>query len=235
MKNTHGAVIDNFSPDLVATSELVRHYFAVSNSASAGNGTQIVGIKNDSTDSVYDIEVSGFQLEEGKVPTSPIKTTSASATRAADQNSSKVHKWYNPSGYVLYFEFEVPSNGTSRVITELRDKNNTTNERLTLKVNDWDAIELEIYRDTKQVFMQDNVNFVPNTLNKVAVVVKENSCSLYVNGVHFATDTDCIIPELDIIYLGKPSWDGWYLNGNIKLAGAFPKVLTNTELEGLTT
>lgn len=84
LKNTHGNVLDNFSNDFTATSEWQRFELIVTNSASSGNGEQIVGIVNDSSGNAYDVSVWGAQLEEKSFATSYIKTTSASVTRSQD-------------------------------------------------------------------------------------------------------------------------------------------------------
>lgn len=47
-KNTHGAVLDNFSSDLTATATPTVYVFTVTNGSSAGDGKQIFGVVNSS-------------------------------------------------------------------------------------------------------------------------------------------------------------------------------------------
>ena len=66
LKNTQGAVLDNFSPNLTVTSTPQRFVLTVTNGASAGNGAQIVGIVPATpTPASFNVIASGDKLEEG--------------------------------------------------------------------------------------------------------------------------------------------------------------------------
>jgi hypothetical protein len=75
LKNTHGGVADNFSSDFTATSEFQRFDFTVTNSASAGSGSQSVAIIAATDDSAFDLQVWGAQLEIGNTATTYKKIT----------------------------------------------------------------------------------------------------------------------------------------------------------------
>jgi len=124
LKNTHGAIADNFSPDRIATSDWQRFTFTVTNNASAGNGNQIVGLVNNVGGTGADIYVWGFQVEEGSFATSPIITTGAAATRGADVAS--IGGVLLPSAYTLVVEGLVPPNtaGYPRALALDSDNNN---------------------------------------------------------------------------------------------------------------
>jgi hypothetical protein len=82
LKNTHGGVADNLSSDITLTTALTRHTFTVTNSAAAGSGAQIIGVKAATDDSAFDIEVWGFQLEEAAFASSYVPTLGATASRS---------------------------------------------------------------------------------------------------------------------------------------------------------
>jgi hypothetical protein len=85
LKNTHGGVMDNFSPEIVLTSTPTRYSFTVTNSSNAGNGLQIIDILcngGEGTTAAF-VDYWGLQLEDGFL-SSIIPTGDAPVTRSAD-------------------------------------------------------------------------------------------------------------------------------------------------------
>lgn len=76
LKNTHGAIVDNFSNDFVIT-QPSQIYFRIQNNNNEGNGYQVIGIAKSTDDQPFDINI-GLNLSEANFiyPYSPNNTTS---------------------------------------------------------------------------------------------------------------------------------------------------------------
>jgi hypothetical protein len=81
LKSTQSAVVDNFS-NITVTTTWTRYTFTVTNTASAGNGLQNVGLSNHSDASAVDIYAWGFQAEIGTPASSYIPTVAATVARS---------------------------------------------------------------------------------------------------------------------------------------------------------
>jgi hypothetical protein len=90
LKNTHGAVQDNFSPDITIAGP-GRHSFTVTNSANPGSGSQIAGIIPGTTNGPFDIRAS-IQLEKTAYQSSIMPTDGAPATRAAVEEAGTLRE-----------------------------------------------------------------------------------------------------------------------------------------------
>jgi hypothetical protein len=84
--NTHGGVVANFST-VTPTSTWLRYSYTVTNGASAGTGSQVVGFYTPSPDGACDVQIGFIQCEVASQASSYIPTTSAAVTRGADSAS----------------------------------------------------------------------------------------------------------------------------------------------------
>lgn len=63
-KNTHGGIVDTYSPNIVATSEWHRYAFIVNNANLAGSGVHFVGITSGDPNIASNIDVWGFSVND---------------------------------------------------------------------------------------------------------------------------------------------------------------------------
>ncbi len=220
----------NYSSIFTATSEWVRYEFT------ATVGTQVFAISNDGANEV-DILIWGAQLEQGSYATSYIPTSGATATREAETLSKTgLSNYINSSEGVLYAEIAVLSADTINRYISLSDgtddnsisfhfRNNANNQiRVILKsgnVNQFDSI----YNPS------GSTDFA-----KVAFKYKLNNFALWVNGVELAVDTNGITFSANT--LNEFSFDDGNGNskfyGKVKALAVYNTVLTDTELQNLT-
>ena len=93
LKNTHGSVVDNFSSNLTATSDFVRHDFLISNSSAAGNGAQIVAVVAASTDAAFNLDIWGAQLEKDSRVSNYIPTSGSAVSVATTELGDLSNVW----------------------------------------------------------------------------------------------------------------------------------------------
>ena len=172
------------------------------------------------------IYVWGAQLEAANFATSYIATTSASATRTADDASmagANLNSWFQPQQGSLYFESSYLKSGTRSPF----QFGSSIGNRYSFYTS-----------DATLNYFDGGVPFstsFPNTSNKVA-------CSLvnYDIAVAFNNATASSIPSgkallnVDKFTIGSAYYGGEYICGTIKKMAYYPARLTNTQLQALT-
>ena len=193
----------------------------------------------DGTSGVY---VWGSQYETGAFPTSYIPTISSTATRAADIAFIPTSAFgYNQKvGSVLFEGKVIKANvgtTTDRRIVEISDGTTTNfisvyqdvSVDQNLRIANQDAGVLSVNADTGYT-LSDAQNF------KVAIGIKLNNFAVSVDGGAVVTDTTGTVSNtLSQIDIGKLGGGTQYLNGYIKSIKYYPRRLTNTQLQELTT
>ena len=219
----------NVSDNIEVTTEWKRITFTAQGS---GLSNKTNGIFRDSYDNDIDILIYGAQLEQGNL-SSYIPTSGSAVTRAADvANNAGNSEVFNDSEGVLFANIAALANSgngqirineqgvLNSVIMEFRDSGTT----LRTYIFDGNA--------TNQFFSETNIN--PNDNIKIALKYKQNDCSLYLNGFVTATDTTATMPS-NLNSLSFEQGDGNnYFYGKTKEIGYYDAVLTDSELEYLT-
>ena len=197
------------------------------------------GFVPDGTSGIY---FWGHQLEAGAFPSSYIPTSSSTATRAADVATIPTSAFgYNQKvGSVLFEGKVIKANiGTTidRRIVEISDGTTTNfisvyqdvSVDQNLRIANQDAGVLSVNADTGYT-LSDAQTF------KVAIGIKLNNFAVSVDGGAVVTDTTGTVSNtLSQIDIGKLGGGTQYLNGYIKSIKYYPRRLTNTQLQELTT
>ena len=191
------------------------------------------------------IDVSFVQVEEGVYATSPIPTTSSSATRVADACfKTGISSLIGQTEGTMYIDFYYDlanntPNGSDKSVMTIRPTGGGTNNEIAIV---YYGDEGGSYGKTIQVFVsvggttQCLIKTPQNLTNgyyKVAFAYKQNDFALYVNGVQIGTDSSGSVPTCSELYFTDP------LRVTSptapKEAVLFPTRLTNAELASLTT
>ena len=181
------------------------------------------------------------QLEQGAFATSPIPTTTAAATRAADVATmigANFSNWYNQSEGTLFGEFTRPaaitasySGGFPRV-AEISDGTTSNNLRLSgfAPSQEGFAVAVSGADVCALVFTQP----ASGTITKLAGAYKLNDFAASMNGSAAVNDTAGAIPAVSVMYIGNRSDGTRNMNGNIRRIAFYPRRLANSELQSIT-
>jgi hypothetical protein len=176
----------------------------------------------------------GAQLEAGAFPTSYIPTVASQVTRSADSASmtgSNFSSWYRADEGTLYGESSVPYpvaytgrmyylGSTPDAISLYRQSDNQPVMRVQANSTDQALLGFGAIWTTSNVF-------------KTAQAYKVNDFAGSVNAGSVLTDSSGIVPSVSVIYIGNQAGASFF-NGYIKRIAYYPKRLSNTELQGIT-
>ena len=175
----------------------------------------------------------GAQLESGSFMTSLIPTSGSTATRSADVASIGVDGFgYNQSAGTVVVEFNPydvnPSN--TYLVFDLSD--GTTDERVYSTTNT--ARHWFVRQGATIQVDIDAGTTASNTSNKLAGSYEVNNFAASLNGGSAIIDTSGNIPtKASVLYLGG-TFNGYEMNGHLRSLKYYPRRLTNTQLQELT-
>ena len=180
------------------------------------------------------LRIAAPQLELGAFPTSYTPTTSASATRAAETPSvTPVSSFYNATEGTLFCEATTyAGEGNARAIFALNDS--SENNRNTLFLDDGGQFVVSSGGTGSATIDGGTIS---DSINKIAATYRVDDFAMSLNGGSVATDTLGAVPvgvtHAFIGYRGTGAVTR--TNGHIRKVANYPKRLTNTLLEQLTT
>jgi len=190
---------------------------------------------NENTNEDIDIYIWGAQTEVGSFPTSYIPTSGSTATRAADVASIPVSAFgYNKSEGTLVVEASIERvsgvAGTS-IFNFTQNSDSTANAtRLFYRAGGNTGVFNSVGGVTDVDFTPSGILSAGQAVT-TAVVYKENDYAACADGGSVSTDTSNTIPSHQLIQIGAGQA---YLNGHIKSIQYYPRRLTNTQLQELT-
>ena len=185
----------------------------------------------DGTSGIY---IYGFQYElNSSYPTSYIPTSGSAVTRNADQvYGAGDAATFNDSEGVLMAEISALANDLTFRNIEIND-GTSSNRIILLYANISNTIRAIVFDGgAPSVIIDYSIPILNN--NKFLFKYKLNDCSLWVNGFEVGTDTSATMPS-GLNNLSFNKFDGGNpLYGNTKQVQYFNTVLTDSELEKLT-
>ena len=179
--------------------------------------------------------VAEAQLEAGSFATSYIPTSGSQVTRSADLASIPVSAFgYNQDAGTIVVEFGAHDVGANAASIVSVTDNPVANE--------W----LLMFASTSEIRMDARDNDVSQALlivsgdrrttgGKAAMAVKENEFAFTIDGSAPQTDSSGTMPtDVSIVRIGSFASNPAYLNGHIKSLKYYPRRLTNTQIQELT-
>lgn len=177
----------------------------------------------------------GAQLEASSFASSYIPTVASQVTRSADSASmtgTNFSSWYRTDEGTLYSEYSIKGTAESRSFFV---GDTTANNYIgTYNFNGTHNVNININATSEANFSSGSIAL--NSQFRSALAYARNDIALSGNGSIPATDLVANIPVVTGAYIG---WTGigsntQYLNGTIKRVAYYPKRLSNTELQTIT-
>ena len=179
------------------------------------------------------IYIWGAQLEAGAFPTSYIPTTTAQVTRSADSASitgTNFSSWYRADeGTLVASGFNENSAYTTKAFSSLND-GTTANRILSYIATSTPAGLVTASSANVAAFAVSAVT--SGALVTQALAFKTNDFAYSANGGAVVTDTSGVLPVVNRLDIGQ--YTTGFLNGAIKRISYYPKRLSNTQLQSLT-
>lgn len=183
------------------------------------------------------IEVDFTQAEVGSVPTSPIPTTAAAVSRAADSISASgalVSGLIGQTEGTIYAEFVTRVTAGTAAKRVLTISNGDDGNRISIgKAADDSLVGLILTGGVTQALISTAAN--QSGTFKMALAFQANDAVLYINGVQIGTDNSLTMPTgFNRIDLGQNAGNASQFNDRIRSAALYTTRLSNDQLAELT-
>ncbi len=177
-----------------------------------------------------------MDLQAGSSVGTPISTTGAAVTRAADSVSltgTNFTSWFNASAGTLLVEFTTGGDTAGQRFVSLND--GTSNNVLEI-ISSGAAVGPYGYINTAGVSQIGSAAGAQaaNTTYKTALAYALNDAAFVRNGAVVVEDASVSLPVVDRAYVGGSNSAVGYVNGHIKRFAYCPIRLTNAQLQALT-
>jgi hypothetical protein len=237
-RNSGGGALAGTSASFTATSALSRASATRTFNNADTARTTFAYLANVADGATIDItlRIAAPQLEQGAFATSYIPTTTAAATRAADSAVvTPISSFYNQSEGTLFAEFRSGVDLSGPRVVQIDDEASSSIQIIGAASAGAGAYFFTSISGTnKATAPTSNPNLVANTIYKVAGSVSSAGVFASRNGETAAQSANGEYPTgLTRMIMGGSG--GTALNGHIRKIAYWPKRLTNTLLEQLTT
>jgi hypothetical protein len=183
----------------------------------------------------FTLRIAAPQLEQGAFATSYIPTTTAAATRAADSAVvTPISSFYNQSEGTLFAEAPA-TYAQSADIVQFAEAS-SANNRFVLFFAPTGTLASFQYRTSGVIEVTGGVSVSSGAIAKIAAAFAANDARSAVNGTLTTADTSVTLNSANThMVLGRLQGAASYLNGHIRKIAYWPRRLSNTLLQQLTT
>lgn len=181
----------------------------------------------------FTLRIGWPQLELGAFVTSPIRTTSAAATRAADVVTvNNFGTWFNASTGSLFTEVNAPTVQGIQTFASIDD--GTANERFTIRAASGSPAGLIVDGGATQASMTSS-GWSAGVTTKSSLAYAANDGAFRTDGGTVGTDASVTLPTVDRLLLGsRATSTADLLCGYLRRVAYFPTRLTNAQLQAMT-
>jgi hypothetical protein len=183
------------------------------------------------------LRIAAPQLEQGAFSTSYIPTTNAAATRAADSAVvTPISSFYNQAEGTLFAEalrVTTPAASTFPIIASLND--GTVNNRIAFFSNSSRALRGQIAISGVFSSMGSSSAYTESAVFKLSLGYQANNHAFACAGEIAGTNTSVGVPVVSSFSIGADGGVANLWNGHIRKLAYWPKRLSNTLLQQLTT
>lgn len=172
----------------------------------------------------------GAQLEAGSFATSPIPTTTASVTRAADVCSMALGSWYNAAEGVLAADATPLNNGTLLWVGD-----GSYNNRMHAGRGSGGTFEGFSVVSGSVVVSLGGGSWATGTTSRQALAYRLNDYALAAGGALIGTDTSAGVPAVTTLHVMRDFAGIGILNGYLRSVRYFNRRLPDGLLQVLTT
>jgi hypothetical protein len=181
------------------------------------------------------LRIAAPQLEQGAFSTSYIPTTAAAATRAADSAVvTPISSFYNLAEGTLFAEGFPTGGATAAASAHLLSIGNSGSQYLSV-LRLTSGTTARGYNSDNPDLLADLNGGSFTASGKLAMAAKENDFAFSFNGGTVATDSSGTMPAADRMRIGRRVDAGAILNGHIRKVAYWPRRLSNSLLQQLTT
>lgn len=185
------------------------------------------------------IYIWGAQLEAGAFATSYIPTTTSQVTRSADHavmTGSNFSSWYRQDEGSFVAKFSVNNAVTSASKTILNVNDGSENNRIWLRISQT-VVDFVVSAVGQGQVDTPGFNYVSSGLTAtVSIAYKKDDFVCAMDPFSPQTDTSGLVPVCDRLNIGSRLTAGSEtLHGHIRKIAYYPRRLTNTQLQALTT
>jgi hypothetical protein len=185
------------------------------------------------------IAVDFVQEESGAFTTSPIATTTAIVTRAADNISMLATAGPAVGSAISIYGEALPTvqlTATERGIFDIDDGTSNNTCSMAFQISSVDNIDCRLRNAGTNSGIVQGGTISTSVMNKVAFGIATNDAAGYQSGLSIGTDTSCTVPSgLANWRFGRTSAVTAQLNGWLKRVLYVPRRMSNTELGNITT
>lgn len=181
------------------------------------------------------IRIAAPQLELGAFATSPILTTTATVTRAADNCSLPVGPWFNAAEGAVAVSCDRIGAGAFGRVFQIDD---TTNDNVISAISSSaGSARVYAYIAVAGVAQVDTVaaanDVALNTAFSVGLAYRLNDCAFTLNGGTVTADASATVPTVTRLAIGAAN--GSSLNGHVRSLRYYSRRLGNVTLQRITT
>jgi hypothetical protein len=176
------------------------------------------------------------QLELGAFATSPILTTTAAATRAADvavMQGANFSNWFSQPEGTFYVEWNTSAAGTNRYLIDAQQVAGSGN-RIDININTSNVVNPRTVVGGSAVASLSGGTYSASSNGKIAFAYKSADYASSFNGASAVIATTAgALPTPDILYIGSLTGTA-PINGYIRRISYFTRRLADAELQGVT-